>query len=256
MNQVNTLALKKPAWGTPAQNKLTRAKHHFTLFTLGMLSVFGICGFSQAATVSDLLISEIMSDPTAGTDSNGEWFELFNPVNETVSLDGITLHDDGSNSVLLSGSDLSIASGSYFVLARNGDSLSNGGFSADYVYGSGFTLGNSSDEIVFSDGSGELLRLNYASGFVGSGVSMELISDNMLAGNYAASLTAYGDGDLGTPGSAGSYAFTLAPSPVPVPGAVWLFSSGLLGLIAVQRRRGSSPTSLPQDSPQAANVNA
>jgi len=240
MKRANTLALKKTACKNPAREKLTRAKHHFTQFTLGLLSVFSACGFSQAATVSDLLISEIMADPTAVTDSNGEWFELFNPGNETVSLDGITLHDDGSNSVLLSGSGLSIASGSYFVLARNGDSLTNGGFSADYVYGSSFSLGNSSDEIVFSNGSGELLRLNYGSGFVGSGVSMELTSDSMLAGNYAASLTAYGDGDFGTPGSAGSYAFSVEPSPVPLPGAAWLMLSGLMGLLAVQRRRSSA----------------
>jgi hypothetical protein len=154
MIRVNTLASKNPAWKNPARENLARAKYHFTLLTLGMLSVFGVCSFSQAATVSDLLISEIMADPSAVTDSNGEWFELFNPGNETISLDGITLHDDGSNSVLLSGSGLSIASGSYFVLARNGDSLSNGGFTADYVYGGGFSLGNSNDEIVFSDGSG------------------------------------------------------------------------------------------------------
>lgn len=240
MIRVNTLASKNPAWKNPAREKLARAKHHFTLFTLGMLSFFGICAISQAATVSDLLISEIMADPTAVTDSNGEWFELFNPGNETVSLDGISLHDDGSNSVLLSGSGLSITSGSYFVLARNGDSLSNGGFTADYVYGGGFSLGNSNDEIVFSDGSGELLRLNYGSGFVGSGVSMELTSDSMLAGNYTASLTAYGDGDFGTPGSAGSYAFSVEPSPVPLPGAAWLMTSGLMGLLAVQRRKACS----------------
>ncbi len=240
MQPVNTLALKKPACENPAREKLARAKYHFTQLTLGLLSVFGVCGFSQAASVSDLLISEIMADPVAVSDSNGEWFELFNPSSQTVSLDGITLHDDGSNSVLLSGSGLSIASGSYLVLARNGDSLTNGGFSADYVYGSGFTLGNSSDEIVFSDGSGELLRFNYSNGFVSSGASMELISDSMLESNYAASLTAYGDGDFGTPGSAGSYAFSVAPSPVPLPGAAWLMISGLLGLLAVHRRRACS----------------
>lgn len=237
MNQVNTLASKNPAWKKPAWAKPGLAKHLITQLTLGLLSVFSVCGFSQAATVSDLLISEIMANPVAVSDSNGEWLELFNPGNEAVSLDGISLHDDGSNSVLLSGSGLSIASGSYFVLGRNGDSLTNGGFSADYVYGSGFTLGNSSDEIVFSDSSGELLRLDYASGFVGSGVSMELISDSMLASNFAASATAYGDGDFGTPGSAGSYAFTVEPSPVPLPGAAWLMISGLLGLLGVQRRR-------------------
>jgi len=251
MIRTNTLARKKPAWKKPTRAIPCRDKHYLKQFTLGLLSFFCICGISQAS-VSDLLISEIMADPVAVSDSNGEWFELFNPSSETVSLDGISLHDDGSNSVLLSGSGLSIASGSYFVLGRNGDSLTNGGFNADYAYGSGFTLGNSSDEIVLSDASGELLRFNYGSGFVGSGVSMELTSDTLLASNFAASALAYGDGDFGTPGSAGSYAFSVEPSPVPLPGAVWLFSSGLLGLIAVQRpRRSPAPASSARATPLA-----
>ena len=81
------------------------------------------------------------------------------------------LSDDGSNShTITSDSPLLIAPGQYFVMARNGDPNSNGGFNADYVY-SNFSLGNSSDQIVFSDASGELLRLDYSGVFVGAGQS-------------------------------------------------------------------------------------
>lgn len=203
---------------------------------LALFSAFCFSSFSHAASVSDLLISEIMANPAAVSDTNGEWFELFNPTADTINLDGLTLSDDGANSVLLSGSNLSINSGDYFVLARNNDSLINGGFVADYSYGSGFTLSNSSDEIVFSDSNGELLRLNFSGAFVSSGASMELLSDTMLLSNYALSTTAYGAGDLGTPGIAGNFTYSLSPSPVPLPGTAWLMLSGLAGLLSFKRK--------------------
>ncbi len=206
---------------------------------LAILSLVLACIFSsisQAASVSDLLISEIMANPSKVSDTTGEWFELYNPTSESIDLSGITLSDDGRNSYTFSAANsLLINPNSYFVLARNNDSMENGGFTADYIY-RGFTLKNTRDQIVFSDASGELLRLNYASGFVSAGESMELIDTIMLPENYAASTTAYGLGDLGTPGKAGSYQFAAA-SPVPLPASVWLMASGLLGLTGFSRSR-------------------
>ena len=56
----------------------------------------------------------------------------------------------------------------------------------------------------------------------------------MSLANYALTDVSYsyGLGDIGTPGMAGSF----TPSPVPLPGAVWLLSSGLVGLIGISRR--------------------
>lgn len=216
-------------------------KYHDLVFAqlLGTTLSCGTPSLSNAASVSDLLISEIMANPAAVTDANGEWFELFNPTSDSINLSGISLSDAGSNSHLISNSnDLWVNSGSYFVMARNGTSLNNGGFTADYVY-SNFTLGNSSDQIIFSEGTNELLRFDYSSGFVANGSSMKLLSESMLAGNYAASTSAYGDGDFGTPGTEGTYAFSVAPSAVPLPSALWLFGSGLMGLIGLTRRKSA-----------------
>ncbi len=192
---------------------------------------------ANSALISDLLITEIMANPDAVSDTNGEWFELYNPTLETVDLEGAVLSDDGTNSHTIStGSSLIISPGEYFVLGRNGDSTSNGGFTADYVY-SGFTLGNSGDQIVFSEGGIEMLRFSYSSGFVGLGRSTELLGDIMIEANYGLtdSSSTYGLGDIGTPGEAGAY----TPSPVPLPAAVWLFASGLAGLIGISRRNKS-----------------
>lgn len=203
----------------------------------GIFLASSICVTSaQAASVSDLFITEIMVNPAQVSDTNGEWFELFNPTLEAINLEGMILSDDGSNSHTIStGSALLVNPGEYFVMGRNGDSASNGGYVADYTY-SGFTLGNSGDQIVISDGISELLRFEYGASFDTSGVSMELIGQEMLESNYALtdSSFTYGLGDIGTPGAAGS--FVPSPAPVPVPAAFWLFGSGLVGLVGVGRR--------------------
>jgi len=173
-----------------------------------------------------------MANPLAVSDTRGEWFELFNPTSESINLSGLLLSDDGSNRHTISSTtDLLIDSGSYFVMARNGDSSVNGGFTADYVYSS-FSLGNSQDQIIFSDMSGELLRFDYGSGFVPSGSSMELIDAVLLPSNFAATSTTFGSGDFGTPGSAGSFIQPIGVAPIPIPGTAWLMSAGLIGLLS------------------------
>ncbi len=195
---------------------------------------------SRASTIDELLITEVMADPAAVSDGFGEWFELYNPGDSIIDLDGLILHDDGSNQYHFDG-PLPIAPGEYFVLARNGDPSSNGGIFVDHVY-SNFTLANSSDEIIFSDGAGERLRLDYFSGFAVAGQSREL--DGLLSNNYSLTLATltYGIGDIGTPGVPGSTQLSL--STVPLPAAGWLFISAVISLLGLDYRsqkRDSSP---------------
>ena len=215
-------------------------KHFKQSCTLTLPFIAATCAFapiSQAASVSDLLITEIMATPAAVSDTQGEWFELFNPTAESINLNGITLSDDGSNQhIITSDNPLVIDPGSFFVMARNGDSTTNGGFTADYVYNN-FSLGNTSDQIIFSDASSILLRVDYEAGFVPSAGSMELTNGIMQIDNYVAANTAFGLGDLGTPGTAGSFNLAGTPAPVPLPGAVWLMASGLLGFVGFKRKQ-------------------
>ena len=183
---------------------------------------------AAAVTVADLLISEIMVNPGAVSDTRGEWFELYNPTTEEINLNSITIGDDGGDSHKIE-TDLLILPGHFLTLARNGDTTLNGGLSADYVYDD-FTLSNSGDEILLHDGPLELLRLEYGSDFDSVGQSRELVGLPMIEANYGltlASLT-YGIGDLGTPGAPGSA--SLAPSAVPLPAAAWLFITAIIGI--------------------------
>jgi len=179
-----------------------------------------------ASTVSDLLITEVMANPAALSDTLGEWFELHNPTDQEINLRGYSIGDDGARRHSFD-SDLLILPGEFFTLARS----PSPGFAADYVYNN-FTLSNSADEIVLRDEFAELLRLDYGAGFAEPGHSRELLQLPMLASNYGLTLASlsYGAGDIGTPGTAGG---ALAPpSAVPLPAAAWLFLTGILAVLS------------------------
>jgi len=168
-------------------------------------------GFSQSP--GDIIITEFLNDSDAVSDTAGEWFEIYNNTGSPIDLNGWTLKDDGSNTVTFSES-IVVPSMSYFVLGRGDDDpLTNGGVNLDYSYGDGvFTLGNGTDEIVLiSPTTVEIDRVVYGSGNGfpddGAGISIsldptELAEDNNDGSNWCASTSAFGDGDLGTPGVA------------------------------------------------------
>ena len=159
--------------------------------------------------VPEIVINEIMQNPSAVGDSAGEWLEVYNPTGSAIDIDGWTLQDDDFDShVITSGGPLLVPAGGFLVLGRNADSGSNGGVSVDYQY-SGFFLGNGGDEVVLLDAfATEVDRVNYDGGPAfpdPNGASMALTSplaDNNVGGNWCTASTPYGAGDFGTPGAA------------------------------------------------------
>ncbi len=77
---------------------------------------------------------------------------------------------------------------------------------------------------------------------LGGGIANSSLSGTLSAGDYAILAYAHAD-SLGASSSASvssDLQFTLTPAaPVPLPPALWLFGSGLLGLIGVARRRST-----------------
>jgi predicted extracellular nuclease len=154
------------------------------------------------------VINEIIQNPSAVFDSNGEWFELYNPTGSAIDINGWTIKDNDSDShVIANGGPLMISAGGYLVLGRNADSGTNGGVTVAYQY-SGISLGNSADELVLMVGSTEIDRVEWdgGPGFPDpNGASMSLIDpalDNNAGANWCTAATPFGAGDLGTPGSA------------------------------------------------------
>jgi hypothetical protein len=160
----------------------------------------------------DLVITEFLADPDVVSDAAGEWIEVYNAATVNIDLIGFEIHDDGSDSHFINTS-LILAPGGRAVLTRNAVVGSNGGVLADYEY-SGFTLDNSTDEIVLSFAGLEVDRVNYnlavfTDGQPGHAASLDPdlgvpdATANDVAANWCGStlpLTTPGS-DFGTPGA-------------------------------------------------------
>ncbi len=140
------------------------------------LSFISVAIFAQSA--GDLIITEYMANPR-GTDPGGEYFELYNTTNNTINIDGWVFKDDGSDSLKIdAGGTLNILPKGFLVLGRstaNSEQIVN----RDYIYGSGFAIGNGADEIVIQTDTGtEIARINYSNGdpffLNGGGQAVEL----------------------------------------------------------------------------------
>lgn len=159
------------------------------------------------ATPMKIVITEIMADPSAVPDTDGEWIELFNPNTIPLDLGGWYLRDDGKDNHQIGG-PLIIGAGQYMVLSRKSDITINGGVNSDYQYQS-FILANEEDEVVLFNGAGQLVdRVAYATGWeIDAGVSLQLKDpslDNEAQVNWCLAQSPWSGsaGDSGTPGAA------------------------------------------------------
>ena len=172
---------------------------------------------TQSTDIPNIIISEIMQDPNAVGDTDGEWFELYNASGSTVNIDGWKIKDAGSNNHTIdNGGTLNISAGNFIVLGNNSDQNTNGGYICDYQY-SNFTLGNTDDEVILTTSANtEVDRVEYDGGtnwpdptgasMVFTGTSSD---DNNAYANWTTATTREqtftGDtGDNGSPGTNGS----------------------------------------------------
>ncbi len=168
-----------------------------------------------------IFISELLADPAAVGDNDGEFIEIFNAGSSVANLRGWHFADLGTDQFTITG-DLLIAPAQYLVLARNGDSSTNGGVAVDYVY-AGMGLANSEDEILLISPAGvEIDRVEWVAGSaiaVRSGASLER---TVFAhpGTWATAHTPWpgSAGDRGSPGR-GYVDPPVEPTGVPTPTA-------------------------------------
>jgi predicted extracellular nuclease len=171
-----------------------------------------------APPVEIFQINEIMQNPSAVSDTNGEWFEVNNTTDADIDIDGWTILDNDIDlHVIDNGGPLVVPAGGYLVLGRNADFAVNGGVNVDYQYTDIF-LSNGSDELILLDVAGaEVDRVEWDNGATfpdPNGASMSLISpalDNNVGANWCTSVTPFGNGDLGTPGNENSCVQVIPP---------------------------------------------
>jgi hypothetical protein len=150
-----------------------------------------------------LLVTELHPNPAAVGDTEGEWFELY--ANEDFDLNGLELsRTEGEiDETIVDPNCLPVATGGYAVIAR--ERKANGGLpQVDATFG--FSLVNSDGYLAIGSAGTVIDELGYASSFDGATRSLDPAftdpADNDDETRWCAGTTAYGDGDLGTPGEA------------------------------------------------------
>jgi len=163
-----------------------------------------------AIAYGDLLISEIMYNPSALTDTDGEWFELYNASGGPIDIFELVIKK-GSVVQHIVSEHIIIDPAQYLVLGRSISASS----AVAYVYESDLTLTNTGDEIEISnygtDGTDgpTIAIVNYGGPDFpdGTGASLNLNAtafdvDQAQSGlNWCVSTIPFDTGDLGTPGS-------------------------------------------------------
>ncbi len=155
----------------------------------------------------DLVISELLVNPSAVSDDLGEWIELYNPTAQPIAFcGGWTLSDDGSDLFEVADASMVAPPGGFLVLCVNGDVGANGGVACDgtYAYGD-LQLGNSGDELRVDFGGQLIDEISWNSGFDTAGEAQAVsepvtAARNNQAGAWCDAATPLAGGDAGTPG--------------------------------------------------------
>ncbi len=161
----------------------------------------------------DLLVTEIMYDPVALADTDGEWFEVHNRSAAEINLRDLVIRTSSAWHVI--GADILLAPGEYYLMARKEEAAEG----TKYVYGTGINLTNTGGSVgLFTYGTDgtdgtEIASVEYGSGAgfpSASGASLNLDpghfnADEAKAGSsWCTGTEIYYTGDLGSPGLANS----------------------------------------------------
>jgi len=144
-------------------------------------------------------ITEWMANPSSVGNREGEWVEV--RFDDAVDLNGLVLSDLTSKPTTIEDEDcLPVQAGTHVVFARNLNPAENGGIEgvdAELL----LSLNNSDEVITLSVDNQVLDSVTYEESK--AGVATQVDED----GNVCDAVHEYGDGDVGTPGSANPWCF-------------------------------------------------
>jgi hypothetical protein len=177
--------------GTPGQPNDTCPDPALSVDTLG---------------TGDLVISEIMSNPTQVADYRGEWFEIYNNSGFDINLNGLDVSSTGNAGFSIN-DNVVVNDGAYAYFAVNANSSRNGGLTdVDFVYSYANLSFGRRDDLTLSVSGTTIDTVTIGSSHpegVGTSLSLNTLSAtaNDNAGNWCESSSTYGSGDAGTPGA-------------------------------------------------------
>ncbi|MCB9540636.1 MAG: lamin tail domain-containing protein, partial [Myxococcales bacterium] len=110
--------------------------------------------------VGDVLITELLYDPHDGLpEETAEWFELHNPGEVELSLEGCVAREDNNQSSPLNGV---VPAGGYVFFARSADPGVNGGLTPTGTFN--FSLGNSGETLTVACNGVDIDAVTYDDG--------------------------------------------------------------------------------------------
>jgi hypothetical protein len=149
--------------------------------------------------LGDARIVEWMANPSAVGNREGEWVEV--RFDAAVDLNGLMLSDLTSSTTSVESKDcLSVSPGAHVIFARNANPAVNGGIDGVDRELS-LSLNNGDETITLSIDDQVLDAVTYEHSNTGVATQVDEL------GKVCDAVHAYGDGDLGTPGSANPWCF-------------------------------------------------
>jgi hypothetical protein len=159
----------------------------------------------------DLLITEIMYNPSALSDTEGEWFEVFNNSDQVVNLKNLILGRDDPDQHIVSDS-LELIPGAYYVFTRTGAATDANNA---YNYGTDISLTNTGailsiynegtetdpGELIFSVDYGGVNFPDLPGASISLNPNMINATDAGTGTSWCISTSVYNTGDYGTPGT-------------------------------------------------------
>lgn len=168
---------------------------------------------AEKPTTESLIITEIMYNPDAISDTDGEWIEIYNTTTSPIQLQNLIIRRESTGDSHTISESLIIGASDFMILARSIDAI-NG---VDYVYGTSITLPNSTGDniiLLFNDGNNEIeiSNVNYGNITVSvAGNSIQLdpghynATDADDASFWCSAVSSMANGDYGTPGLNNDY---------------------------------------------------
>jgi len=154
----------------------------------------------------DLVITELIPNPSVVGDTEGEWFEVL--ATASVDLNGLELGDDltSPDDTLVSDECLAVGAGERVVVARNVDPAMNGGLPPEAILAS-FSLSNSGGTLSVGLGGLALDTVTWMGSTDGASWTVDPAAEDPVGNDdlmsWCVATDPYGGGDLGTPGTQG-----------------------------------------------------
>jgi hypothetical protein len=156
----------------------------------------------------NLIITEIMFDPQALADAQGEWVEIYNTTPKRINLKGLRLLDNSPTSTITINQDIFLSPSSYFVIAKTASAVEN----PDFI-SSSLNLANTGELLkLVAPSELEIAWVDYAliiqamSTPAGSSLNLSrnkyTADEAKLPQSWCLGTEIYHTGDKGTPGKA------------------------------------------------------